>query len=47
MLKMSEFFKTLPDRCCTQCGKVLVEQADCYVTECPECDHQYFYPIHE
>jgi len=46
-LKMSEFFKGLPDRCCSRCGNVLVEQADCYVTVCMECDTQHFYRIHE
>ncbi|WP_120190195.1 protein YhfH [Ammoniphilus oxalaticus] len=47
MLKLSEFFRALPDRCCSRCGNTLIEQADCYVTECPECDTQRFYRIYE
>ena len=32
-----EFFKNLPAKKCTDCGKTIEEQADCYGNTCDQC----------
>jgi hypothetical protein len=33
-----EFFSTLEEKTCEQCGEVIIEQADCYSCTCSKCD---------
>jgi hypothetical protein len=42
---MTEFFKVLPPRICTNCKEELVEMADCYKMVCVKCDGSIFYPL--
>lgn len=37
LLKMSDFFKNLPDKICRDCGKALNEQHECYGNTCAHC----------
>ena len=37
LMKMTEFFKNLPAKKCTKCGKEIEEQHECYVNECTKC----------
>lgn len=32
-----EFFRNLPVKKCTDCGKTIEEQADCYGNKCDHC----------
>lgn len=32
-----EFFRNLPSKKCTKCGKEIEEQADCYGNTCNHC----------
>ncbi|WP_243646778.1 protein YhfH [Melghiribacillus thermohalophilus] len=34
-----EFFRNLPQKKCSKCGKDIQEQADCYGNLCYDCDH--------
>jgi len=37
LVKSTEFFKNLPPKMCTECGKVIVEQHECYGNTCNDC----------
>ncbi|MBO8164610.1 MAG: YhfH family protein [Brevibacillus sp.] len=37
MMAVSQFFATLQEKCCSVCGRTLVEQAESYMTECFQC----------
>ena len=39
MINVLEFFKNLPKKACQKCGFEMVEQADCYVNHCDDCNH--------
>ncbi|WP_010093682.1 protein YhfH [Ornithinibacillus scapharcae] len=39
MLNVLEFFRNLPKKKCQKCGQDILEQADCYINICEECDH--------
>lgn len=46
MIKSSaEFFRNLPNKCCSKCGNVMEEQADCYTIICEECNDFQHYNI--
>lgn len=32
-----EFFRTLPEKICPECGQVVIEQAESYLLECDRC----------
>ncbi len=36
-MKITEFFKNLPAKKCSKCGKEIEEQHECYVNECIKC----------
>ncbi|WP_069202997.1 protein YhfH [Bacillus testis] len=33
-----EFFKNLPPKKCTECGKAIEEQHECYGNTCDQCN---------
>ncbi|ANB60722.1 protein YhfH [Anoxybacteroides amylolyticum] len=37
LMKISEFFKNLPRKKCTDCGKEIEEQHECYGNKCNNC----------
>lgn len=37
LVKSTEFFKNLPAKKCTECGKEINEQHDCYGNNCEDC----------
>lgn len=37
LIKISEFFKNLPRKKCTDCGHEIEEQHECYGNRCSEC----------
>lgn len=37
LIKMTEFFKNLPSKKCSDCGKKIEEQHESYVNTCSEC----------
>lgn len=39
MINVIEFFKNLPKKKCHNCGKDIIEKADCYGNLCDECDN--------
>ncbi len=39
MMNVLEFFRNLPKKQCSNCGKSIQEQADCYGNLCEKCDH--------
>ncbi|WP_074598143.1 protein YhfH [Sediminibacillus halophilus] len=39
LLSIVEFFKNLPRKKCHNCGKEILEKADCYGNLCDHCDH--------
>ena len=45
MISITEFFRNLPGKCCANCGTVIQEQADCYMTKCEECNDFEHYAI--
>lgn len=38
MEKVLEFFKNLPRKKCSKCGKEFDEKADCYGSLCDDCE---------
>lgn len=34
---VTEFFKNLPQKICSQCGKMVEEQHECYGDKCDSC----------
>ncbi|WP_284643597.1 protein YhfH [Paenibacillus silviterrae] len=43
--KTSDFYASLPAKCCDRCGDVLEEMADCYRCTCTKCTGETFYPL--
>jgi hypothetical protein len=37
MMTVTAFFQNLEEKCCSVCGESIVEQAECYMTECFQC----------
>ncbi|AGT31002.1 protein YhfH [Geobacillus stearothermophilus] len=37
LMKVLEFFKNLPPKKCSQCGKTIDEQHECYGNTCSDC----------
>ncbi|MBD8067623.1 protein YhfH [Bacillus sp. PS06] len=37
LIKSTEFFKNLPAKKCTDCGKEIAEQHECYGNTCDKC----------
>jgi hypothetical protein len=37
LVKSTDFFKTLPPKKCTECGKDIDEQHECYGNTCDSC----------
>ncbi|WP_078548322.1 protein YhfH [Litchfieldia alkalitelluris] len=37
LMKSTEFFKNLPAKKCTECGKEISEQHECYGNNCDQC----------
>ncbi|TYS07572.1 YhfH family protein [Bacillus subtilis] len=35
--KITEFFRNLPSKKCTECGKKIEEQHECYGNTCNDC----------
>ncbi|WP_237763082.1 protein YhfH [Paenibacillus sp. A3] len=44
-MRTTEFYDTLPSKCCDTCGEPLEEMADCYTSTCTQCKGQTFYPL--
>ncbi|WP_186579120.1 protein YhfH [Aquibacillus kalidii] len=39
MKSIVEFYRNLPRKKCSKCGKDFIEQAECYSSLCEKCDH--------
>nr|WP_091656544.1 protein YhfH [Alteribacillus iranensis] len=40
MKKITEFFRNLPPKQCTDCGEVIEEQHESYMNQCDKCLRQ-------
>ncbi|MCM3269907.1 protein YhfH [Paenibacillus elgii] len=45
LTRTTEFYETLPSKCCDTCGEPLEEMADCYTSTCTKCKGHTFYPL--
>jgi hypothetical protein len=43
--KPTEFYASLPPKCCDHCGDAMEEMADCYSNTCTKCKGTTFYPL--
>ncbi|MFC6231780.1 protein YhfH [Paenibacillus allorhizosphaerae] len=44
-MRSSDFYESLPPRCCDTCGEPMEELADCYICTCTACQGITFYPL--
>ncbi|WP_246627514.1 protein YhfH [Paenibacillus solanacearum] len=44
-MRSSDFYDSLPPRCCDTCGELMEELADCYVCTCTTCRGVTFYSL--
>ncbi|MBT2700661.1 YhfH family protein [Bacillus sp. ISL-40] len=45
LIKMTEFFKNLPSKTCTNCGKKIEEQYESYVNTCDNCSKSFTFEM--
>ncbi|WP_078553229.1 protein YhfH [Bacillus alkalicellulosilyticus] len=37
LIPVTEFFKNLPVKLCSECGEVMEEMHECYLPQCEKC----------
>lgn len=47
LIPVNQFFSTLPEKHCQECGLSMEEMADCYQTVCDRCDDVLFYNVRD
>jgi hypothetical protein len=45
LMRTTEFYESLPLRCCDTCKEIMEEMADCYSSTCIKCQGITFYPL--
>ncbi|TVY10254.1 protein YhfH [Paenibacillus cremeus] len=45
LMRTTEFYESLPLKCCDACGETMEEMADCYSSTCNKCRGLTFYPL--
>jgi hypothetical protein len=45
LMRTTEFYETLPLKCCDTCKEIMEEMADCYSNTCTKCQGITFYPL--
>jgi hypothetical protein len=45
ILRTSDFYESLPAKCCSICNEILEEMADCYSSTCTKCQGVTFYSL--
>jgi hypothetical protein len=45
LMRTSEFYESLPTKCCDTCNEIMEEMADCYSSTCTKCQGVTFYPL--